>query len=176
MIHRASIVVLTLAVSACGYALAGRGSSLPAHIKRIGVPMFANHSDTTDLDRILTEAVRQELQGRGGFVVVPDATGVDAVLTGEVQPIASMVAAFTDTTRQASKYLITIQASVEFKDLVEGKVLVPNRVFRASDDYEVTSTATGNNPAALFSQDQNALRRLAKTFAQSLVAQILENF
>lgn len=176
MMRRAPIVLLALAVTACGYALAGRASSLPEHIKRIGVPMFENHSDTTDLDRILTEAVRQELQGRGRFVVVQDTTGVDAVLTGEVRPIASTVAAFTDTTRQASKYLITIQASVEFKDLKEGKVLFPTRVIRASDDYEVTSTAAGNDPAALFSQDQSALRRLAKTFAQSLVTQILENF
>jgi hypothetical protein len=54
----AAIALLALSASGCGYALAGRGNTLPSHIRRIGVPMFENHSNTPDLDRILTEAPR----------------------------------------------------------------------------------------------------------------------
>jgi outer membrane lipopolysaccharide assembly protein LptE/RlpB len=169
------VLALTLLTAACGYALAGRGNALPDHIKRIGVPTFTNLSDTPELDRILTEAVRQELLGKGRYTVVPDSTGVDAVLSGTVRPVSLRVASVTDS-RQAQRYLITIEATVEFKDLRETKVLWSNPNLRVSDDYEVTGSTTVSDPAAVFSQDQNALTRLAKSFARTLVTSILEAF
>ena len=173
-------VVATLAVSAmmassCGYALAGRGSTLPDHIRRIGVPTFDNQSNTPDLDRVLSEAVRREFQSRGKFIIVEETTGVDAVLTGTVRPVLMTVSALTDA-RQASRYLITIQASVEFKDLKDNKVLWANPGLRTSDEYEVTGNLNINDPTALFSQDANALERMARAFARNLVASILEAF
>ena len=60
------------------------------HLKRIGVPPFENQSATPDLDRVLADAVRTELQGRGRFAIVQDATGVDAVLTAISVPSPSM--------------------------------------------------------------------------------------
>ena len=170
------IVALSVAVamSGCGYALVGRGNALPEHIKRIGVPSFTNLSETPELDRILTEAVRQELLSKGRYTVVPDSTGVDAVLTATVRPVTHGVAALTDS-RQAQRYLITVSATVEFKDLRDNKVLWSNGNMRVSDDYELPSGAT-DSPAAVFSQDQNAMARLAKSFARSLVAAMLEAF
>jgi outer membrane lipopolysaccharide assembly protein LptE/RlpB len=173
---RSVVLLIALSVAGCGYALAGRGNALPDHIRRIGVPMFENHSNTPELDRILTEAVRQELQGKGRFTIVPDTTGVDAVLSGVVNPVNITVAALTQT-RQAQRYLITVNASVEFKDLKEpSKPLWSNPSLRVSDEYDVTGTAAVNDPAAIFSQDQNALSRLAKSFARTLVTSILEAF
>jgi hypothetical protein len=171
---RLAVLALAFAATACGYALVGRGNALPDHIKRIGVPMFVNQSDTPELDRILTEAVRQELQSKRRYTVVPDETGVDAVLTGIVRPVRSDVASLTDT-RQAGRYLITVSATVEFKDLRDNKVLWNNGNMRVSDDYEL-ATGTTEAPAAVFSQDQVALARLAKSFARALVSSILEAF
>jgi len=171
---RIALLAIAVVTSGCGYALVGRGNALPAHIKRIGVPMFTNLSETPELDRILTEAVRQELLSRGRYTVVPDATGVDAVLTASVRPVQFGVAALNDA-RQAQRYLITISATVEFKDLTNSKVLWSNGNMRASDDYELPSGTT-EQPAAVFSQDQNALARLAKSFARTLVASMLEAF
>ncbi len=168
------ILVAAMVSAGCGYALAGRGSSLPDHIRRIGVPMFSNLSDTPELERILTEAVRQELQGRGRYVIVPDSTGVDAVLTGTVRPVTLGVAALTDT-RQAQRYLITVTATVEFKDLRDNKVIWSNGNVRVSDDYELPSGTT-ESAAAIFTQDQQALVRLARSFARTLVSSILEAF
>jgi outer membrane lipopolysaccharide assembly protein LptE/RlpB len=170
-----SLVALTLLTAACGYALAGRGNALPDHIKRIGVPNFTNHSETPDLDRILSEAVRQELQGKGRYVVVQDSAGVDALLSGTVEPVTLSVAALTDN-RQAQRYLITVRASVEFKDTVDNKVLWANPSMRVSDDYEATASTTISDPATVFNQDTNALNRLAKAFARTLVTSILEAF
>ena len=166
---------LTLLSSGCGYALAGRGNALPDTIRRIGLPTFENHSNTPDLDRVLTEAVRQEFQGKGHFTIVQETSGVDAVLSGTVAPVRISVAALTQG-RQAQRYLITVEASVEFKDVKGNKVLWSNPNLRVSDEYDVTGTVAVNDPAAIFSQDQNALNRLAKSFARTLVASILEAF
>ena len=46
---------------ACGYALAGRGSYLPAYINVIGVPPFVNRSTVFNLETLLTEKVRSVL-------------------------------------------------------------------------------------------------------------------
>ena len=167
------LALALVALSACGYALVGRENNVPAHIKRIGVPTFENQSTTPDLDRAISEAVRTELQSRR-FIVVPDTTGVDAVLTGVLRPLDLRVLALTDTTRQASKYAVTVQAAVEFKDLANNKVLWTNPGVRVTEEYEATGTISINDQAAIFTQDRNALERLAKTFAREVVAAALE--
>src|SRR5262245_1773348 len=89
-------------VPGCGYSLAGRGSFLPAYIKRIGVPLFTNNTPVVDFDRVVTEKVRTELIGRGKYTVVPETTGVDGVLSGEILSLTTAPAAFSDQ-RQASR-------------------------------------------------------------------------
>lgn len=175
MTRQVSIVLLAVVASACGYALAGRGNSLPDHVRRIGIPIFDNQSATPELDRVLTDAVRQEFQSRGRYLIVESTTGVDAVLTATLRPLTFSVAAMTDA-RQASRYLITLQAAVEFKVTRDNSVFWTNPSMRVSEEYEVTGSAGVNDPSALFSQDQNALTRLAKVFARSVVSSILEAF
>jgi outer membrane lipopolysaccharide assembly protein LptE/RlpB len=170
----AGLALALLAVSACGYALAGREINIPPNIKRIGVPPFENQSSTPDLDRVLADAVRTELRSRGRFQIVQDATGVDAVLTAVLRPIRLNVLALTDQTRQASKYSMTVDAAVEFKDLTANKMLWTNPAVLVTEEYEATGTIAINDPAAIFSQDDNALSRLAKAFARSVVNAALE--
>jgi outer membrane lipopolysaccharide assembly protein LptE/RlpB len=170
----AGLAMTLLAVSACGYSLAGREINIPLNIKRIGVPTFENHSNTPDLDRVLADAVRTELRSRGRFQIVQDATGVDAVLTAVLRPIRVDTLAVTDQTRQASKYSMTVDASVEFKDLTTSKMLWTNPAVHVTEEYEATGTIAINDPAAIFSQDANALSRLAKAFARLVVNAALE--
>ena len=57
------------------------------------------------------------------------------------------------------------------------KVLWSNPSMQVRDEYDVTTgDVAANDLAALFSQDQNALERLAKNFARSIVTSILEAF
>src|SRR5437016_5656491 len=70
--------------AACGYSLAGRGTFLPAYIKTIGVPNFINRTTVFNLESTLTQKVRSEFIGRGKYQIVPEETGVDAVLVGEI--------------------------------------------------------------------------------------------
>jgi outer membrane lipopolysaccharide assembly protein LptE/RlpB len=172
----ALIVGGACALAGCGYALAGRANTLPATIRRIGVPAFQNLSTTPELDRLFTEAVRVELQSRGKFVVVPDTTGVDAVLTGSIKSVTPQATAFTTDTRQALRYSISVVASAEFKEVKADKPFWSNQALRVSDEYDVASGVAIGDLASVFAQDQNALERLARTFAQRLVTSILDSF
>lgn len=164
----------TVIVSACGYALAGRGNAVPATVKRIGVPMLVNQSKTPDLDRILTEAIRHELLAKGRYTVVPDATGVDAVLTGVIMPVRMTPMGLTQA-NQASRYLVTVMASLEFRLKPDDTIFWANPSFRLSEEYEVPSGSGATDQTALFQADTQALERLARSFARSLVASILES-
>jgi outer membrane lipopolysaccharide assembly protein LptE/RlpB len=172
-----SCVLLAAAVltSTCGYALSGRGNSLPEYIRVIGIPQFVNQSNTLDLDRVLTDAVRVEFQGRGRYRIVPETAAVDAVLTATIRSLTLVPSAFNEN-RQATRYLVTIVASVEFRETKDNKVFWSNPNLRVSDEYEVTSAVAPTDPSKLFTQDTNALDRMARMFARSLVAAILEAF
>jgi hypothetical protein len=171
-------VLCVLCVSAgggCGYALAGRGSFLPAYIKTIGIPTFANRTTVFNVETLLSQKVRSEFIGRGKYTVLPQATGVDALLTGEVTAITIQPASFS-VNQLASRYVITMTASVELRDVRENAVLWqnPGLVFR--QEYEATSGQNSVDAAAFFGHDANALDRLSTEFARTIVSAILEAF
>jgi hypothetical protein len=164
------------ALAGCGYALTGKLNTLPAGIRRIGIPTFQNLSTTPELDRLFTEAVRAEFQARGKFLIVPETTDVDAVLSGSIRSVNLTVTAFTADTRQALRYAVGVLASAEFKQTKVDKPLWASASLRVSDEYDAPNNVAVGDLSSLFAQDQNALERLAKTFAQKLVSTILENF
>ena len=66
MMVRRILLVLVLASNAlvwtsCGYALAGRGSFLPAYIRTIGIPQFANTTPFYELEQVFTLRAREHL-------------------------------------------------------------------------------------------------------------------
>lgn len=163
------------AASGCGYSLAGRASSLPSYIQTIGIPAFTNRTSVFNLETLLTEKVRAELIGRGKYKVLPVASGVDALLTGEVVAASLVPVSFT-VGQLASRYAISISARVELQDLHENKVIWenPGLVFR--QEYEATSGQSAQDPAAFFGQDTNALDRMSTDFSRTIVSAILEAF
>jgi hypothetical protein len=169
----APVALVGLAASACGYALAGRASTMPPHIRRIGVPMLVNQSTTPELDQILTNAIRQELISRGRFTIVHDTTGVDAVLSGTIMPVQTNLTGLSET-RQATKYLVTVIANIEFRELPANTVYWNNAAFRASEEYDVPTGTGATDQTLVFQADRQALERLARTFARTLIASIFE--
>ena len=177
--RRAFLCVLcclcVLCLPACGYSLAGRGSFLPVYVKTIGVPTFANHTVVFNLETMLTQKVRSEFIGRGKFQILPESTGVDALLVGEVVAVNIQPASFTPN-QLASRYAITMVAKIEPRDLRENKVLLENPSVTFRQEYDATGGRAVIDPAAFFQQDTNALERLSTEFARSIVSAILEAF
>ena len=170
---RAGVLALLLPLASCGYSLAGRGSFLPESITIIGVPTFVNDTPVYDVERKVTERVRSEFIGRGKWTVKPEATGVDAILTGEVASITLTPAAFAEG--QASRYVLTLTAKIEFKDVKSGKVLWSNPSMQFREEYDITNGTTAD-ASTFFGQDQNALDRVSLEFARAIVSAILEAF
>ncbi len=160
----------------CGYSLAGRGSFLPASIKTIGIPMFANRTTVFNLETTLTQRVRSEFIGRGKYEIVPDGTGVDALLTGEVTAVTIAPATFGNVNQLASRYAITMIAKVELRNVRDNVVLWDNPSLIFRQEYDATTGQNAADPAAFFGQDTNALERMSAEFARNIVSAILEAF
>jgi hypothetical protein len=122
----------------CGYALSGRGSFLPAYIRTIGVPTFANRTTVFNLETMLTQKVRSEFIGRGKFQILPQDSGVDAVLAGDVTSVTITPASFSPQ-QLASRYALIMTARIELRDLRENKVLWENPSVMFRQEYEATS-------------------------------------
>ena len=167
--------MLATLLSACGYALAGRGAFLPSYIRTIGVPTFANRTTIFNLETLLTEKVRAEFIGRGKYQILPENTGVDALLTGEVTGVSIAPSSFS-TTQIASRYAITLTARIELRDLKENKILWENPGIFFRQEYEATSGTSATDPTAFFQNDLNALDRMSGEFARTIVSAILEAF
>jgi hypothetical protein len=166
---------IALCLPGCGYSLAGRGSFLPATIRIVGVPMFVNNTSVYDVEKRITERVVSEFIGRGKYKVEPTTTGVDAILLGEISSITLAPSAFNEE-RLASRYVLTVTARIEFKDVKADKVLWSNPALQFREEFDVTSSTTATDPSAFFGQNVNALDRIATEFARTVVSAILEAF
>jgi hypothetical protein len=172
-------VLLAVTTSACGYSLAGRGSFLPEYIRTIAVPVFVNNTRVFEVEQRLTEAVRREFIGRGKYKIVPDATGADALLKGEISSITLAPTSFT-AERQATRYAVSVLIKVELRDLKSDKVLWENPSLEFREEYELATIAAGAGGVAdasvFFGQASNALDRMTASFARTVVTAILEAF
>src|SRR5262249_18553676 len=160
----------------CGYSLAGRGSFLPAYIRSIGIPVFANRSTVFNLETLLRQKVRAEFIGRGKYQVLPESTGVDALLVGEVTAVTVAPTSFNPQTQLASRYAITMTARIELRDVRENKVLWENPSVMFRQEYEATAGRPPTDPASFFQQDTDSLERMSSEFARTIVSAILEAF
>lgn len=170
-----AFAALATLCAGCGYSLAGRGSFLPVEIKSIGVPPFVNRTTIFNLETQLTQKVRSEFIGRGKYQILPEATGVDAVLVGEVTNVSMQPTSFTGN-QLASRYVITMSASVILRDVKANEVLWenPSLVFR--QEYDAPQSGGPIDAAAFLGQDMNALDRMTNDFARTIVSAILEAF
>jgi hypothetical protein len=166
-------------LSDCGYSLAGRGAFLPSYIRTIGIPTFVNRTTVFNLETLVTQKVRSEFIGRGKYQILPQTTGVDALLSGEVTAVSIRPASFT-ADNLASRYEITMTARIELRDQRENKVLWENPGVSFRQDYAATSGRAPSggvvDPVAFFQQDASALERMSTDFARTIVSAILEAF
>ncbi|MEE2635779.1 MAG: LPS assembly lipoprotein LptE [Acidobacteriota bacterium] len=170
------LLVTTMLSQGCSYALAGQGSFLPDYIQTIGIPLFENGTTVFELEQSLTQLVRSEFIGRGQYRVLASETGVDALLTGTITGVSINPVTFS-AQQQASRYVFTVRAAIEFRDVRTDEILWENPQLNFSDEYDVASTGGGAVDATLFfGQQSNAVQRLARDFARTVVSSILEAF
>ena len=164
------------AASGCGYALAGRGSFLPATIRTVGIPKLENRSTFFQVEDILTDKIRAEFIGRGKYTVTSEEAGADALLTGEVLAI-SVIPVGINEQQLASRYLFTVALKMEFTDAHTQDVIWSNDslVFRGEYDLQTRGNVAISGETFL-DQERSSVDRIATDVARSVVTAILEAF
>ena len=90
----------------------------------------------------------------------------------DAQPVGfSEGTAGGQTSTQASRYAITLTARVRYAKVGAQEPIWSNDAFSFRDEYDV-----GSDPSTFFDREEQAIDRLATSFARSLVAAMLEAF
>ena len=167
--------LLAVASSGCGYALAGRGTFLPADIKTVAIPPIDNKTTFYRTEQVLTEKVRAEFIGRGKYKIVPDAAGADAVLNAELANIIVQPAAL-GANQLASRYLFTVVIRAKFTDTRSNEVLWSNDQLVFREEYELTAAPAAVEGATFLDTQGTAFDRISTDIARTVVTAILEAF
>jgi hypothetical protein len=168
-----------LAGSGCGYALAGRGSSLPDYIRTIGIPLFENRTPFVTVEQLFTEKVRVEFQSRGRYAVQPTEAGADGIVRWDITGISATPAAYGNQ-QLATRYRFSVTVGVRVEDVTQKKVLWENPGLTFSDEYDLQNQLTAGGDAvqgaAFLEQERALMERLSTDFARTVVSSILEAF
>lgn len=169
---RAFLVFLLLIPAAgCGYHTAGSATHVPAGVRTLAVPVFANRTLAYHTEVAFTAAVVRELNIRTRYRVVnSDAKGADAVLHGTIltQTVAPLT--YDVTSGQTASYRVTITTQMVLT-AADGRVLYRNDAFGFHDTYQSTQDLNG-----FMQEDGAAVNRMAREFAQAMVSDMLESF
>jgi hypothetical protein len=165
------LAIVSIGAIGCGYHVAGRTSALPAEIHVIAVPALENATSTYRIEQRLTAATVHEFLSRTPYKVVSNPSGGDAVLKGKVLTLEAVPLLFDTTSGRATTMLVQMKCEVTLTQTSNDKVLyhTDNFVFRS--EYEISTDVT-----SFFSEQDPALDRVAKDFAQRLVAAVVENY
>lgn len=167
---RSALFLLVATLAGCGYSLVGRGSNLPAEVRRVQLVPLANATPRSQVDQILTRALTTELVNRHRFEVLSSAEGADAVLTGTVSSFTLSPVTFDDEGR-ATEYEIAIVVNVKLQQVAPETLLYQNDNYLFRSSYEVKASELGYQD-----RETPAIEATAKDFAESLVTDLLEGF
>ena len=168
-------ILLALAGSGCGYALAGRGSFLPDYIRTVGIPQLTNASTFFEVEQILTEKIRTEFIGRGNYTIVPTPAGAHAVLNATITGVTIQPVGFSEQ-QLATRHLFQMTMNVAFTDTTTNEVLWSNTSLTFREEYDLSRPALGVEGATFLEQERPLFDRISNDVARTVVSAILEAF
>ncbi len=167
---RAGLVLAALLATGCGYGLVGRTSNLPPDIDSIYVRPLENRTTRQQVDLLLTDAIVQELVTRRRFDVVRSEAEADAILRGSLLAYLARPVRF-NTEGRATDYEIVIRADMEFARRDGTEVLWKQSNYQFREDFELEVGDT-----TYFDPEDQTIGEVARSFAQTLVIDLLEGF
>jgi Lipopolysaccharide-assembly len=149
-------------------------NQLPTRIKTVAVPAFQNQALRYKIEHRFTEAVINEIVRRGrGLRVQGDREGADAVIDGVIKSFSftGVLLQPDDPNRRARIFEVTITAAVTVRDQVENRVIYDNQNYVFRGEFEFTS-----DPRTFFNEEDPAVQRMARSFAESVVSTLVNGF
>ena len=143
-------------------------NQLPKHIRTVAVPAFQNTALRYKIEHRFTDAVMNELIRRGrGLRVQSERKGADAVVDGVVKSF-EFGGVLLDDRGRARIFEVTIRVAVTVRDQVENRVLYDNQNYVFRGEFEFA-----NDPRNFFSEEDPAVQRMARSFAESIVSTLI---
>lgn len=168
--HTAILFALA-SFSGCGYRVSGHSNILPASVKTIAIPAFANNTSGYRLSDRLAASLTREFISRTRYGVVADPSAADAVLTGSVNTIQTYPTIFDPATGRAAGVQTIVSLNVTLTERATGKALFTRTGMEVRERYEISV-----DQRAYFDESSTALERLSRDVARSLVSAVLETF
>jgi outer membrane lipopolysaccharide assembly protein LptE/RlpB len=160
-----------LLLTACGYHTVGASAHLPTNVRTLAVPVFTTRAQAFHTEFAFTQAVIRELNTRTKYRILnADSKDADATLRGVILSESASPLTYDSTSGQTSSYLITITARVTLTAR-DGHILYQNDSLPFREQYQSTQDTT-----SFIQEDSPAVQRIARDFAQTIVATILESF
>ncbi|MEO8025029.1 MAG: LPS assembly lipoprotein LptE [Bryobacteraceae bacterium] len=160
-----------LLLSACGYHVGTHADLVPKNIHSIAIPAFGNTSIRYKLTDRLPEAISREFISRTRYRIEPDPNVADAVLRGTISNVVVYPIVFDPSTSRASGVQIIVTMGVSLFNRATGAVIWSRPSFEVKNRYEIAVQAQ-----FFFDESEDALQRVAKEAARTIVSGILENF
>lgn len=163
------ILLIVLTADVCGYKRAGQGNSLPKDLKILAVPIFQNSSLKYRVEGRFTQAVIDEILKRQRALHVTTSTvDADATLTGDIRAFRANPT-ILDQQGRTRVWDVRIILSVTIRDNKSRKILYQNSRMVFEGEYELS-----DDPDSFFNEENAAVERIAKDFAQTIVSTLME--
>lgn len=157
-----------LLISGCGYHLVGTGTTLPPHLKTIAIPVFDNTSSQPNIDRDITNAIRQSFVNDGRLKVV-STHEADLVMKGLLTSYTLQAASFT-TQDVAREYWVQLEGSIDVQDRVKKKRFLKQN-FTTKWDFQTDADVINSEAAR-----QLALKDAYRVLGNRLVSIVIDQF
>ena len=162
-------ITLALLIDVCGYKPAGKGRSLPANVKTIAVPVFQNSSLKYRVEQRFTHAVIEEILKRARAIrITQNPDEADAILSGDIRSFRA-AGSILDERGRTRVWDVRIITAITLRDQHTRKILYQDQRLSFDGEYELS-----DDPKSFFNEENPAVDRIAKDFAQSLVTTIME--
>ncbi|HEX8068385.1 MAG TPA: LptE family protein [Pyrinomonadaceae bacterium] len=146
-------------------------TGLPDYVRTLAVPPFENQALRYKIESRFTEAVSNEIIRRGrGLRVQSGRSGADAVVDGVIKSF-SFSGVLLDERGRSRVFEVTIVGAVTVRDQVQNRVLYDNQNFVFRGEFEFA-----NDPRTFFNEEDPAVQRIARSFAESLVSTLVNGF
>ena len=146
-------------------------NQLPSRIRTIAVPAFQNQALRYKIEHRFTEAVINEIVRRGrGLRVQAERDGADAVIDGVIKSF-NFSGVLLDSRGRARIFEVTVTAAVTVRDQVENRVLYDNQNYVFRGEFEFA-----DDPRSFFNEEDPAIQRIARSFAESVVSTLINGF
>ena len=154
-------------ISGCGYRVQNSVRNLPSGLRSLGIPTLKNSTAQYRIEQRMTSALLREFSTRTRAPVGSSATGVDAVLLGEIRQVFSNPVTYANDAF-GSAFVVTVHVAVKLVRSRDSAILWEASDFLFTERYVLNSKVSN-----FFSEEGPALDRLSQEFAASLASTIL---